>query len=121
MLRRCEAAGMLGAVFLLFPLFLLLSLLPSLLFLIVSFLLLMFLFMCIGTTYVRRRSLLSTKHFSGLVLVFLMFIFMFSLRGLIYVPVLFWELQSYIMQFNFAHIYPLFTLKKKIYINNYRF
>jgi len=121
MLRRCEATGMLRTVFLLFPLFLLLSLLPSLLFLIVSFLLLMFLFMRIGTTYVCRRSLLSTEHLSGLVLVFLMFIFVFSLRGLIYVSILFWELQSYIMQFNILHTYThLFILKKTIYINNYR-
>lgn len=119
MLRRCETASMFGAVLLLFPLLLLLSLLPSLLFLIVSFLLLMFLFMRIGTAHVCCRGLLSAEHFPGLVLVFLMLIFVFSLRGLIYVSILFWQLQSYIMQFSNLHIYTHYFRKKKLVITIY--
>lgn len=105
MLGRCEAAGMLGAVFLLFSLLLLLSLLPSLLFLVVSLLLLVFLFVRIGTTYVRRRDLLSTEHLPGLVLVFLMLIFVLFLRGLIYVSVLFRQLQNHIKRLSILHTY----------------
>lgn len=106
---------MLRAVFLLFPLLLFFSFFPSLLFFIVSFLLLMFLFMRIGTTHVRRRGLLSTEHLPRLVLMFLMLIFMFSLRGLIYISILLWQLQSYIMQFSNLHIYTHFRKKS---INN---
>lgn len=85
---------MLGAMLLLFPLLFLLSLLPSLLFFIMSFLFLMLLFMRIRTTYVRRCGLLSTEYLPRFVLVFLMFIFVFSLRGLIYISILFWQLQK---------------------------
>lgn len=95
MLRRCKATGMLRAVFLLFPLLLLLSLFPGFFLFVVSLLLLMFLFMRIRTTYICRRGFLSTEHFSGFVFVLLMFILVFSLRCLIYVSILFWQLKSY--------------------------
>lgn len=95
MLRRCKATGMLRAVFLLFSLLLLLSLFPGFFLFVVSLLLLMFLFMRIRTTYICRRSFLSTEHFSGFVFVLLMFILVFSLRCLIYVSILFWQLKSY--------------------------
>lgn len=95
MLRRCKATGMLRAVFLLFPLLLLLSLFPGFFLFVVSLLLLMFLFMRIRTTYICRRGFLSTEHFSRFVFVLLMFILVFSLRCLIYVSILFWQLKSY--------------------------
>lgn len=97
MLRWCETAGMLRTVLLFFPLFLLLSLLSSFLFFVVSFLLLMLLFMRIRTTYIRCRGLLSTEYLPRLVLVLLVLIFVFSLRSLIYVSILFWQLQNCIM------------------------
>lgn len=114
MLRRCKATGMLRAVFLLFPLLLLLSLFPGFFLFVVSLLLLMFLFMRIRTTYICRRGFLSTEHFSGFVFVLLMFILVFSLRCLIYVSILFWQLKSYgIWSLVICIVYLLYVINPK--------
>lgn len=96
MLRRCEAASMFRAVLLFFPFLLLLSLFPSLLLFVVSLLLLMFLLVRIGAAHICRRNLLSTEHFPRFMFVFFMLILVFSLRGLINISILLWQLQNYI-------------------------
>lgn len=94
MLRWRKATGVLGAVFLLFPLLLLLPLLPGFLLLVVPLLFFVLLFVRVGTAYVRRRSLLPAEHLPGLVLVLLMLVLVFTLWGLINVSVLLWQLQG---------------------------